>query len=146
MRALVIFDSSHKNTDLLAHVIGSSVGAQADEILWVGGVAPAKLKDRDLLIVGSSSHRGKPTLALQGFFQVIDPDLKGIEVAAFDTRVARRLPSLFGYAAGWLAKEMEARGGTLVAPPQGFLIEGSEGPLREGEIERAADWAQKLLV
>ena len=145
MRALVVFDSVHGNTALIAQVIGNAIDAAVDEILWVCGLAQAKLNGLDLLIVGSPSHRGKPTLALQGFFQVIDPDLKGTRVAAFDTRVARKLPSIFGYAAGWIAQEMGARGGTLVSPPQGFVIRGSEDLLRESELKRAAAWAQGLL-
>ena len=123
MKAMVVFDSVHGNTAFTAQVIGNAIGVAVDEILWVGGVVSPKLKGLDLLIVGSPSHRGKPTLALQGFFQIIDPDLKGIRVAAFDTRGARKLLSVFGYAARWLAKEMEARGGTLVVPPQGFFVE-----------------------
>jgi len=30
-------------------------------------------------------------------------------------------------------------------PPEGFLVTGEKGPLKEGELERAADWA-KLVI
>jgi len=30
-------------------------------------------------------------------------------------------------------------------PPEGFIVKGTEGPLEEGELERAAKWS-KLVV
>jgi len=33
----------------------------------------------------------------------------------------------------------------LVGTPEGFLVKGKKGPLKEGELERAAGWARSLL-
>jgi hypothetical protein len=41
-----------------------------------------------------------------------------------------------------IGKALEA-GGRLVAPPEGFAVEGTEGPLKQGELERAAEWARR---
>jgi hypothetical protein len=80
--------------------------------------------------------------------------LKGIKVAAFDTRIStvdvnsrflNVLVKLFGYAAKPIAYKLEKKGGSLVIPPEGFLVKASEGPLKDGELERAADWA-KLII
>jgi hypothetical protein len=49
---------------------------------------------------------------------------------------------LFGYAAGTLAKLARAKGGTVVGEPVGFLVAGTEGPLLEGELERAVRFAE----
>ena len=38
------------------------------------------------------------------------------------------------------------KGGELALPAEGFYVEGSEGPLKEGELERAADWARQILA
>jgi hypothetical protein len=32
-----------------------------------------------------------------------------------------------------------------VAPPEGFIVKGREGPLKDGELERAAGWAKGIL-
>jgi hypothetical protein len=32
----------------------------------------------------------------------------------------------------------------LVVPPEGFYVVDTEGPLLEGELDRAAVWARKL--
>jgi flavodoxin I len=52
---------------------------------------------------------------------------------------------VFGYAAGRIARNLKGKGGTLVASPEGFFVTGTKGPLREGELERAAGWAKGIL-
>ena len=53
--------------------------------------------------------------------------------------------TIFGYAAPEIARSLERNGGTLLAPPEGFVVLGMEGPLKEGELERAAGWAQGMV-
>ena len=40
---------------------------------------------------------------------------------------------------------VEKAGGNLIVPPEGFYVEDTEGPMKPGEIERAAAWATNLL-
>jgi hypothetical protein len=49
-----------------------------------------------------------------------------------------------GYAAPRIARALEKKGGNLAAPPEGFFVEDKEGPLKAGELERAAGWAKEL--
>jgi len=51
---------------------------------------------------------------------------------------------LFGYAAKSIAGTLKKKAGELVVPPEGFFVGGTEGPLKEGELERAADWAKQI--
>jgi hypothetical protein len=76
-------------------------------------------------------------------------------VAAFDTRFKadeldsaglRVLVKTGGYAAKRIATQLKKAGGKLIAQPEGFYVEDIEGPLKPGELERAADWARQLLV
>ena len=53
---------------------------------------------------------------------------------------------LFGYAAKPIADRLQKRGGVLVVPPEGFYVEGTEGPLQEGELERASEWARRIVA
>ena len=46
-----------------------------------------------------------------------------------------------GYAAPSIAKRLEKAGGRLAVPPEGFAVVGTEGPMKQGELERAAEWA-----
>jgi len=78
-------------------------------------------------------------------------------VAAFDTRFtestiqesSKVLPvfvKLFGYAAEPIANELKKKGGRLIIPSEGFYVSDIEGPLLEGELERAADWAKRIAA
>jgi hypothetical protein len=64
-------------------------------------------------------------------------------VAPFDTRIKR---TIFGYAAPKIARNLEGSGGTLVVAAEGFMVEGKKGPLKEGELGRAADWARRVVA
>ncbi len=144
MKALIVYDSMYGNTERIAQAIG---GAIADDVkvLRVGEVDPSDLESIDLLIVGSPTQGGRATQAMQDFLSRLpEPTLRGIRVAAFDTRFTSRWVRIFGYAAGRIARVLKEMGGNLVAPPEGFFVTGTEGPLREGELERAAGWAKGI--
>jgi hypothetical protein len=69
----------------------------------------------------------------------------GKKVAAFDTRIPSKWVKLFGFAAPKIARRLVKMGGTLVIEPEGFFVLDSEGPLAEGEVARAAIWAQEIV-
>jgi hypothetical protein len=70
--------------------------------------------------------------------------LQGVAVAAFDTRIPAKWVRIFGFAAPKIARRLEKLGGTLVGSAEGFFVGDTEGPLVEGELERAAGWARGL--
>jgi flavodoxin I len=105
----------------------------------------SELETLDLLIIGSPTHAGRPTQPIQEFLKAPAPAFKGTNVAAFDTRFSSRLARIFGYAAGRISDSLKRKGGTLIASPEGFFVEGTEGPLKEGEVERAAGWAKEII-
>lgn len=157
MKALIIYDSFFGNTEQIAQAIGNALGSQEDlEILRVSNVKPEQLTGLRLLIVGSPTRAFRPTPAISRLLGSIPKHgLKGVKVAAFDTRISmndvdsRILPPLvkvFGYAAKPIADRLKKKGGELAIPPEGFFVEGSEGPLKEGELERAADWAKQIIA
>jgi flavodoxin I len=157
MKALIIYDSFFGNTEQIAQAIGNALGSQEDlEILRVSNVKPEQLTGLKLLIVGSPTRAFRPTPAINRLLGGIPKHgLKGVKVAAFDTRISmndidsRILPPLvkvFGYAAKPIADRLKKKGGELAIPPEGFFVEGSEGPLKEGELERAADWAKQIIA
>ncbi len=59
--------------------------------------------------------------------------------AAFDTQV--RGP--FGKGAPEIGKQLEAKGYVCIAEPEGFVVKGSQGPLKQGEAERARAWGER---
>ncbi len=76
-------------------------------------------------------------------------------MAAFDTRLwldtidskaLRFVVDKGGYAANSIAKSLVKKGGQLAAPPEGFLVTGEQGPLKDGELDRASAWGRKFLI
>jgi len=147
VKALIVFDSLHGNTEKIARAIAAALAPSADvKVLRAGEANPSELESIDLLIVGSPTQGGRPTPAIQDFLtRVSEPAIKGINVAAFDTRISTRWVGIFGYAAGRIAGSLKTKGGTLILSPEGFFVKGTEGPLKEGELERAASWAREIL-
>jgi flavodoxin len=144
MNALVVYDSVYGNTEKIARAIGDALNSEA-RVTRGGGVRPADLEGVDLLVVGSPTHGGRATEAIQGLLDRLEGSpLAGTRVAAFDTRLAAKWVAVFGYAAPKIARALEEAEGTLVAPGEGFVVKGREGPLKDGELERAADWAKEL--
>jgi flavodoxin I len=145
VKTLVVYDSVYGNTEKIAKAIGDAVGGEV-KVLRVGDVDSAELEAFDLLIVGCPTHAGRPTPATQDFLKKIPlPALRGADVAAFDTRLTAKLARIFGYAAGKIAGSLKKKGATLIGSAEGFLVEGTEGPLKEGELERAAAWAKEIV-
>jgi flavodoxin I len=145
MKTLVVYDSHYGNTRTIAQAIGDALRGEV-EVLHVNEVDASALGACDLLIVGAPTHGAKPSPAVQIFIDQIPPRaLEGKNVAGFDTRMTNRLITFFGTAAPKIRKALKEKGGTLVGPAGGFYVTGGEGPLKEGEVERAAAWAKGLV-
>ena len=146
MKVLIVYDSVYGNTEKIARGIAEAITPSAEiKVLRAGEANPSELESLDLLMVGSPTHAGRPTPAVQDFLNKVTPQsLKGSKVAAFDTRVTSKFAKIFGNAAGRIAGHLKKKGGVLVASPENFFVTGREGPLKEGELERAAAWAKGL--
>jgi flavodoxin I len=158
MKAMVVYDSAFGNTEKVAQAIGQALGSSEDvKTDRVGNVRPEQLAGLTLLIVGSPTQKFSPLGTITGFLKSIPSNgLKGVKVAAFDTRVTESeiekvgilafFVKIFGYAAEPIANRLKKKGGELVMPAEGFYVAGTEGPLLEGELERAADWARQIVA
>ena len=144
MKALVVYDSQYGNTEKIARAIGDALPEA--RVLHASEAGPQDLETVDLLIVGSPTHGGRPMGAVQTFLMKAPATaIKGINVAAFDTRFASIFAKIFGYAAGRIANPLKKKGGNLIVAPERIYVAGTKGPLKEGELERAASWAGEIL-
>jgi flavodoxin I len=145
MKALIVYDSVYGNTEKIARAIAEFITPSYEvKVLQAGEASPSELESTDLLIVGSPTHAGRPTPPVQAFLNKV-PKLQGINVAAFDTRSQAKLARVFGDAAGRISNNLKKKGGNFIASPVGFFVTSTKGPLKEGELERAADWAKGML-
>jgi flavodoxin len=151
MKALVVYDSVFGNTEKVAQAIGAALGEV--QALRVGNVQPEHLAGITVLVVGSPTRAFRPTPATVSFLKGLPAgSLKGVRVAAYDTRmlvdeapaILKFFVKIFGYAADPMLKLLVKKGGDAALQPEGFFVAGTEGPLKEGELERAAAWVKPL--
>jgi flavodoxin len=144
---VIVYDSLYGNTQAIAQSIGEALPGDV-EVLQVAQVNPADLEAVDLLIIGSPTHGALPTEAIQGLIERIGaPSCEGARAATFDTRLTWFfLERWGGFAASKIADALAEKGWTLTGEPGGFFVKGlKKGPLKKGEADRAASWAQGLV-
>lgn len=155
MKVLIIYDSFFGNTEKIAQALGNSLSPKNQvEVVKINALKPEQLTGVGLLIVGSPTRAFRPTKPIVKFLKKLPRGaLKGIEVAAFDTRInpvevnsrlLNFMVKIFGYAAEPIAKYLVKKSGLLVLSPTGYFVKESEGPLKDGEIERAKEWVAGL--
>jgi len=154
---MVVYDSVFGNTEKIALAISKALGTNENvKTVRVESVSAEQLRGLQLLIVGSPTQKFKPLKTITSFLKGIGSSgLQGVQVAAFDTRISvddvkssllRFMVRLGGYAAKPIANRLQKCGGDLIMPPEGFLVKESEGPLKEGELERAVSWTQQIIT
>ena len=159
--ALVVFESAFGNTEEIARAIAIGLGSRFRTEVVPVDEAPSSLDAGiDLLVVGGPTHAlglsrpgTRESAAAQGgrasrigvreWLESLEAP-QGIAAAAFDTRIVKpRFLRLTGTASRAAARRLRKRGFRVLAR-ESFVVEGTSGPLREGERERAREWAASL--
>lgn len=101
-----------------------------------------ELQNTDLIVVGSPIIAWKPSEKMGQFLESLRAGiLKGIKAATFDTRVKIFIS---GDAAKKISQRLKKAGAEIIVPQQVFFVKGSEGPLLDGMIEKAKEWATSI--
>lgn len=143
MEAVVVYASQYGNTRQVAEAItrGLGPGARAVE---AGSFSVAEVGPGSLLVVGSPIVGWKPLEGLGAWLDGLSPGaLDGVRTAAFDTRVKL---FIHGDAAKKIEHALEKAGAERAAEPSWYYVEGTEGPLVDGELERAEAWGRELAA
>lgn len=163
MRSLVIYESLWGNTEQVARAVAAGLdGAMTVEIRQVGAAPAVPADDVDLLVVGGPTHtfsmsrpatraeavtRGAvdaaPGTGIREWITALPTHGDGALVATFDTRVerVRRLPGSAARKAGKLLRRL---GYGQVLDPESFYVADVDGPLLDGELDRARAWGSRL--
>ncbi len=159
MKALVVYESHWGNTAAIARAVAEGIGPDT-AVLSTAEADPGSVPQLDLLVVGAPVIGFR--LATDQMYanmrggKADPPDLSHppagtwlrtvpagkTAVAAFDTRV--RGP--FGKAAPAILHILDKAGYRMVAEPHSFVVKGSQGPLRDGELDRAREWGRELAA
>lgn len=162
MSILVIYESMWGNTREVARAIGRGLG---DHVTVSDvGEAPRRIPEElELLVLGGPTHAfsmsrsatrqdarkqgaavGDPERGIREWLAEQAAESDQLDIATFDTRVTsvRHLP---GSAAKGAAKEIRRHHLGHLIGTQSFYVRDSEGPLLEGELDRARAWGAELV-
>lgn len=147
MNILVVYFSKFGHTRKIADEIALTLQEQgAVRELMADQLQPADLTGIDLLIFGTPTHRMNLPEALRPILESLPRRcLKGVKFAAFDTsyKMSPWLEPLT--ASKRLSGKLRKLGGKRLVPPETFHVVECEGPLYDGELERARVWALSLV-
>ncbi|MEV0168801.1 flavodoxin family protein [Nonomuraea fuscirosea] len=165
MDALVVYESMFGNTEEIAKAIAEGISTRLRTEAAEAGRAPGAVgAEVGLLVVGGPTHAfamsrastrrsaaqqaTRPLVSagngVREWLATLRTSSAGLRSAAFDTRVAK--PRLPGSAARGIARRLGRLGVRVLAPAQSFYVLGTEGPLVEGELERARKWGESLAA
>ncbi len=148
MKSLVVYFSKFGNTQLVAEAIAGELAAAGPvETIPAGELAAVHLEEADLVVMGSPTHNmNLPKTVRPILARLPKKSLRGKQVAAFDTSYEMNwLLNLFT-ASKRLDRVLRRLGGKQAVRPQIFLVTGREGPLFDGELDRAREWAATILA
>jgi hypothetical protein len=162
-RALVVYESMWGNSERVARAVAAGVReVMGVEVVEVGS-APTDLTDTELVVAGGPTHAfsmsrastrrdargqgaplGSVASGLREWLDALGHE-HGRWLAAFDTRVTkvRHLP---GSAAHSAARAGRRHGFTDAGHPESFFVLDVDGPLAEGELERARRWGHDVAA
>jgi flavodoxin len=147
MNALVVYFSKFGNTQMVAEAIAEKLASNGSvRTISSDDLTANELKDADLIVMGSPTHNMNLPKSVKPIFERLPRRvLSGTPIAAFDTSYKMSWWLNQFTASKRLAKKLRKLGGKLAVPPEIFHVMEREGPLYEGEIERAQTWAASIL-
>jgi len=163
MRAIVVYESLWGNTEHVAQAIARGLESVAPVEVFSADAAPTQLEAYDLVVVGGPTHafsmsrsstresavlnKAAPRVIERGIREWLDDVSQvfhAVHAVTFDTKVES--PRLPGSAAKAARSDLRSRGFDVSTPSQTFRVHGYEGPLVDGELERAAAWGAELAA
>lgn len=165
MRALVVYESLWGNTRKVAEAVAEGLRSRMDVVLADVRTAPEVVgPDVDLLVVGGpthafsmsrestradaarqgADHQAAAGIGLREWVARIAMGEARPPVAAFDTKIKH--PKLPGSAARAALRGLRRAGFRPVLPASNFYVDGTPGPLTDGELERARAWGERLTT
>jgi menaquinone-dependent protoporphyrinogen IX oxidase len=154
MKGIVIYDTSYGNTKKIGETIAATLkesGIEAD-LFKVNEVKKLSAKDYDFLVIGSPTKFGTMSFALKFFLgKVKGEEWLNKPFAAFDTENPENIEKARSENKEWsaaekIAQKLREKKLNQLLPVHKALVLDQKGPLVDGEIERAKDYAKQLAT
>jgi len=147
-KVIVIYESKYGNTKLVAETIveGMREVSGVETVLSeLREVDLNQLTDFDAILVGSPNHIGSATRSIRKFIDKLGKlNLEGKLAAVFDTY----LGGDFEKAVKKMEKQMSEKAPALklVASGLSIRVEGTKGPIAEGELPKCKEFGVKIAT
>lgn len=154
---VLVYDSLFGNTAQIAHAMADeaiSIGNELKE-MSVDKFDVELLRNADILLIGSPTQAFSASKSMLDFLGKITTDcIQNKKTIVFDTRIdidsmkskfLRWLVNRGGYATAPISKILKKKGAKILGS-EGFMVADKEGPLIDGEKERAAKWIRSILL
>lgn len=153
----LVYDSLFGNTALIARALADEAIALGNELteMRVDDFDIDVLRKADILLIGSPTQAFSASkLMLELLGQITTDSIQNKKVIVFDTRIdldsmkskfLRWLVNRGGYATSPISNILKKKGAKILGC-EGFMVADKEGPLLDGEEERAANWIRSILV
>ena len=148
MNILAAYFSKFGNTAKVAETIAGVMStAGTVSCLGLDELTASNLVGYDLAIMGTPTHRmNLPEPVKEVVRSLPKRILQGTLVAAFDTSYRMSWFLSQFTASKPLNKALRRLGGKRIIRPETFHVAGREGPLYDGEIQRAVQWTKLILA
>jgi len=149
MKGIVVFDTSYGNTKKIAETIAETLKESGieDDAFYVKDVKKLSPKDYDFLVLGSPTKFGTMSFTVKRFLgKVKSREWIGKPFVAFDTENPENIDRKEGSAAEKIAEKLKEKQMNQLLPVLKAVVLGWKGPLQEGEIERAKEYARELAT
>ena len=154
MKGIVIYDTSHGNTKKIAETITETLKVSDIDIdlFDVKEVKKLNTNDYNFIVLGSPTKFGTMSFAIKFFLgKVKSEEWMNKPFASFDTENPEnveqsRIENKEWSAAEKIAAKLKEKKMKQLLPVLKALVLGQKGPLVEGEIDRAKNYAKELAT
>jgi hypothetical protein len=164
MKTLVVYESMFGNTEEIANAVAAGLGESVDVQVAEVADAPTDPSDVELIVAGGpthafsmsrentrtdaiskGAHEGEREFGLREWMAALPSGNHTEKMTTFDTKIKsmRHLP---GSAAKSAAKAAHRHGYESLSKAESFYVEDIDGPLLDGEIDRARAWGRRLAA
>jgi flavodoxin len=154
---LIVYDSVFGNTTKVALAMEAALRGKGEvAAVSASDFSNTQLQDCTHLFIGSPTRSFQPTPAVKKMIAKLSKkDLEKIQVCVFDTRmdiekvdvkILTLFAGWFGFANDSMQKLLTRKVSKHEIPDSWYFVKDSEGPLEDGELERAAVWATEQVM
>ena len=154
MKGLVVYDTSYGNTRAIAEALTEGLkdsGLEVD-LFYVKDVKKLSAKDYDFLVLGSPTKFGTMSFTFKRFLgKVKGEEWVNKPFAAFDTENPENIEKSQAEDKEWsaaekIAEKLKENKLNQLLPVLKAVVFGQKGPLKEGEVDRAKEYAGELVA